>query len=129
MAMRLREGMFGGVAGKAERISVREALGTYTRTPAWQDHAAGWKGTLQEGQVADICVLDGDVMGVDPHDLIELKVAATLVSGKVVYDGASSSARTARAAAARSSSPSHHTSTACLEDGMCCCAMVDRLQS
>ena len=129
MAMRLREGMFGGVAGKAERISVREALGTYTRTPAWQDHAGGWKGTLQEGRVADICVLDGDVMAVDPHDLVNLEVAATLVGGKVVYDTASSSARTARAAAARSSSASHHTSAACLEDGLCCCALVDRLQS
>lgn len=129
MAMRLREGMFGGVAGKAERISVREALGTYTRTPAWQDHAAGWKGTLQEGHVADICVLDGDVMAVDPHDLMSLNVAATMVGGKVVHDGSSSSARTARAAAARFSSLSHHTSTACLGDGMCCCAMVDGLQS
>lgn len=121
--------MFGGVARKAERISVREALGTYTRTPAWQDHAAGWKGTLQEGHVADICVLDGDVMAVDPHDLMSLNVAATMVGGKVVHDGSSSSARTARAAAARSSSLSHHTSTACLEDGMCCCAMVDGLQN
>jgi predicted amidohydrolase YtcJ len=127
MAMRLREGMFGGVAGEAERISVPEALATYTRTPAWQDHAAGWKGTLQRGQVADICVLDGDVMRVDPHDLINLKVAATMVGGKLVYDGGSASAGQATAVAARARSLSHESSTACLDEGLCCCAVTKRL--
>ncbi|MFF5372793.1 amidohydrolase family protein [Streptomyces sp. NPDC013187] len=127
MAMRLREGMFGGVAGKAERISVPEALATYTRAPAWQDHAARWKGTLQQGQAADICVLDGDVMRVDPHDLIVLKVAATMVGGTLVYDGGSASARPARGVAAHAGSLSKHSSTACLDEGLCCCAVTERL--
>lgn len=127
MAMRLREGMFGGVAGEAERISVREALATYTRTPAWQDHAAAWKGTLEVGKVADIVVLDGDVTRTPPRDIVGLGVTATLVNGNVVYDAAASGAGRARAGAAAVSSLSSHTSTSCLAEGLCCCALTERL--
>lgn len=127
MAMRLREGMFGGVAGESERISVREALATYTRTPAWQDHA-GWKGTLQAGKAADIVVLDGDVLRTPPRELVGLKVAATLVNGNVVYDAARSGTGKARArAVAAGTGLSSHTSTACLDQGLCCCALTERL--
>jgi predicted amidohydrolase YtcJ len=128
MAMRLREGMFGGVAGAAERISVPEALATYTRTPAWQDHAEAWKGTLQDGHVADLCIVDGDVLGVDPHQLIELTVSTTLVGGKVVYDASTSAARRATAAAATSSLKGHRQAS-CLDDGLCCCGLVDKLRA
>jgi predicted amidohydrolase YtcJ len=75
----LREGRFGGVAGEAERITVREALVTYTRTPAWQDHADRRKGTLEVGKAADICVVGGDVLNVDPHELISLPIDATVL--------------------------------------------------
>ncbi|WP_148573283.1 amidohydrolase [Nocardioides caldifontis] len=127
MAMRLREGMFGGVAGRAERISVRQALATYTRTPAWQDHAAGYKGTLRPGRVADLCIVDGDVLGVDPHELVDLQVAATLVAGKVVHDGTSSSSRTRASNVAAGIST--HSAGACLEQGLCCCGLSERLQA
>ena len=123
MAMRLREGMFGGeVAGKAERISVRQALATYTRTPAWQDHAAGWKGTLRRGRVADLCIVDGDVLGVDPHDLVELGIATTMVGGKVVHRGGSAGRNAAAGISA-------HSAGACLDDGLCCCGLSERLQA
>jgi predicted amidohydrolase YtcJ len=82
----LREGQFGGVAGEAERISIEEALASYTSTPAWQDHAERWKCTLRRGSAADICVVDGDILGADPHDLPSMKVSTTIVDGNVVYD-------------------------------------------
>jgi predicted amidohydrolase YtcJ len=126
MAMKLREGMFGGVAGKAERINLRQALATYTRTPAWQDHASRWKGTLEPGKVADIAIVGGKVLKVDPHDLVDLEITTTLLGGKVVYDAASSAARrTAKSAAAAGLSPQQ--SAACLGAGMCCCTLVDHL--
>jgi predicted amidohydrolase YtcJ len=131
MAMRLREGMFGGVAGEAERITVPEALATYTRTPAWQDHAARWKGTLQVGRVADLCILDGDLMRTPPRELIGLDVVTTLVDGEVVYDASASGSATrrTRAAAASASALSHSSSVACLQEGRCCCALTDELMA
>lgn len=120
MAAVLREGMFGGVAGEAERITLPEALATYTRTPAWQDHAAGWKGTLAEGMAGDVCVVGGDVLGVDPHDLVALPITATVVGGRVVYERTPAAAVTAPAAA-----HGHERGLACLREGKCCCRLAE----
>jgi hypothetical protein len=65
---------------------VREGLVTYTRTPAWQDHATAWKGTLECGKVADVTIVDGDVLGADPHALITFQVTTTIVGGRVVFE-------------------------------------------
>ncbi|MFI7131492.1 amidohydrolase [Nonomuraea sp. NPDC050153] len=114
----LREGRFGGVAGEAERITVREALATYTRTPAWQDHADRWKGTLEVGMAADICVVGGEVLDADPHELINLPIDATMLGGEVVYRRTDS---TAPASYARTASAWNARGTACLAGGNCCC--------
>lgn len=121
MAAVLREGMFGGVAGEAERITIAEALATYTRTPAWQDHAAGWKGTLSEGMVADICVVGGDVLAVDPHELVNLPVNTTIVGGQVVHERTES----ARIIAV----PAPERGLACLHDGKCCCRLAEEIRA
>jgi predicted amidohydrolase YtcJ len=82
----LREsGASGRVSGSRERISVEEALHTYTDVPAWQDFAEGWKGRLAAGMVADICVLDQDPRSVDPHHIPEIPVTMTFVGGKPVH--------------------------------------------
>jgi predicted amidohydrolase YtcJ len=119
----LREGRFGGVAGEAERITVREALATYTRMPAWQDHADRWKGTLEVGKVADICVVGGDVLDAEPHELINLPIDTTLVGGEVVYRRGASAVTPA--SHVRIASAWHARGTACLEGGNCCCRMAD----
>ncbi|MEH1128891.1 amidohydrolase [Micromonospora sp. CPCC 206061] len=124
MAAVLREGMFGGVAGEAERITLPQALATYTRTPAWQDHAAGWKGTLAQGMVGDVCVVGGDVLGVDPHDLVDLPVTATVVGGRVVYERTPATTVTASAAA-----HGHERGLACLREGKCCCRLAEETRS
>ncbi|MEU8798456.1 amidohydrolase [Spirillospora sp. NPDC048819] len=119
----LREGKFGGVAGEAERITLEEALATYTRTPGWQDHADRWKGTLRPGNVGDVCVVDGDILGVDPHELIDLPIAATVLGGRVVHDGKSGGPRSAIVNAA-ASGKRHDRSVACLQGGRCCCDLA-----
>jgi hypothetical protein len=119
MAAVLREGRFGGVAGEAERITLREALVTYTRTPAWPDHASGWKGTLVRGMVADVCVVGGDVLAVDPHDLVNLPITATIVGGEVMHEGAATT--TAVAAPERG--------LACLREGKCCCRLAEQTRA
>jgi predicted amidohydrolase YtcJ len=120
MAAALREGMFGGVAGEAERITVPEALATYTRTPAWQDHAERWKGTLQQGMVADICVVDGDVLDVHPRELVDLPVTATVLGGRMVYE------RPGAAGPATMPTAAHlGRGLASLHSGRCCCRLAE----
>ncbi|SFQ35665.1 hypothetical protein SAMN04489713_12855 [Actinomadura madurae] len=119
----LREGKFGGVAGEAERITLEEALATYTRTPAWQDHAERWKGTLRPGNVADVCVVDAELMDADPHKLVDLPIAATVLGGSVVYDGKAGT-RTKKIVKAGMSRERHDHRVAALQGGRCCCDLA-----
>jgi predicted amidohydrolase YtcJ len=119
----LRRGQFGGVAGEAERITLREAIRTYTSTPAWQDRAESWKGTLQPGYAADLVVLDGDILETRPARVTELGVTATIVAGRVVHERR----RSAAAAAAAARLPSYSSAErahACLSGGRCCCTLA-----
>jgi predicted amidohydrolase YtcJ len=126
MAAALREGADGRVAGTAERISVPDALATYTRTAAYQDHAEKWKGTLERGMAADVCIVDGNVLARDPHDLIDMQVATTLVDGKVVYErGDGAQAKAAGVAFARAGlDKSGHK---CEAPGQCCCQVAEEI--
>ncbi|MCZ9354717.1 amidohydrolase [Streptomyces mutabilis] len=85
--MVLRESKAAGrVSGPEQRIGLAEALRTYTIDAAWQDFADDWKGSLEPGKVADLCVLDGDLLTADPHDIPEMPVVLTVVDGQVVHD-------------------------------------------
>ncbi|WP_448616537.1 amidohydrolase [Modestobacter sp. URMC 112] len=86
--MILREGKASGaVSGPDQRIGLEDALRTYTRNPAWQDFAEDWKGTLEVGKVADLCVLDADLQTIDPHDMPTMRVVMTVLDGRVVHRG------------------------------------------
>ncbi|OEJ97212.1 amidohydrolase [Streptomyces thermolilacinus] len=85
--MVLRESKAGGrVSGPEQRIGLAEAIRTYTIEAAWQDFADDWKGSLEPGKAADLCVLDGDLLAADPHDIPEMPVVLTVVDGRVVHD-------------------------------------------
>ncbi|MFF4663764.1 amidohydrolase [Streptomyces sp. NPDC001282] len=85
--MVLRESKAAGrVSGPEQRIALAEAIRTYTIDAAWQDFADDWKGSLEPGKAADLCVLDGDLLTGDPHDIPEMPVVLTVVDGQVVHD-------------------------------------------
>jgi predicted amidohydrolase YtcJ len=44
------------------------------------------KGTLQAGMLADIAVLDRDLASTPPPELAQIKVEATVVGGRLVYE-------------------------------------------
>ena len=86
-AMVLREGVPSGkVSGADECITREDAIRAYTINGAWQDHMDHLKGSVEVGKLADFCVLDGDLLAIDPHGIKDLKVAMTIVGGDVVYD-------------------------------------------
>ena len=74
----------GEVHGLEERITVLEAIRTFTIDGAWQDRAESWKGSLVPGMVADYCVLDGRLLGTDEHQIAKTPIAATVVDGRLV---------------------------------------------
>ncbi len=81
----LRQGQQSGqVSGPEQRITLDEALRTYTWAGAWQDHAEADKGTLEPGKLADLCVLEGSLDATAPEDLPQLGISATVVGGREV---------------------------------------------
>jgi len=85
--MILRESKASGrVSGADQRITLAEALRTYTINGAWQDFAEAWKGSLEIGKVADLCILDRDLLSIDPHEIPSARVLMTVLDGQIVHD-------------------------------------------
>ncbi|MEW5722333.1 MAG: amidohydrolase [Thermodesulfobacteriota bacterium] len=83
----LRESLVSGaVSGPEESITVEEALRTYTINSAWQDHLENFKGSIEVGKAADFCVIDKDILTVDPHEIRTINVVKTIVGGRIVYE-------------------------------------------
>jgi predicted amidohydrolase YtcJ len=68
-----------------QRISVREALKAYTSDAAWSAFEENEKGTLAPGRLADFVVLSQDILSVPADAIVQTKVDATAVGGKVVF--------------------------------------------
>jgi hypothetical protein len=70
-----------------QRLKLAEALAAWTFGGAYAEHSEDRKGTLGDGMVADIAVLDQNILTTPVADLHRLKVTATIVGGRVVYEG------------------------------------------
>ena len=75
----------GRVIGPGQRISRREALACASREGAWLSFEEHDKGTLEPGKLADLCILEEDLLGVDEARIPELRAALTMTGGRVVH--------------------------------------------
>lgn len=64
-----------------QRVSLAQALRSYTREPAYAGFNERSLGLIAPGYLADFVVLDRDLFALDPHLLTEAKVLRTIVSG------------------------------------------------
>lgn len=67
------------------RDVLTELLRMYTIAPARQDQAESWKGTLEAGKVADLCVLGADPYVAGVAALPDITVDLTMVGGRIVH--------------------------------------------
>jgi predicted amidohydrolase YtcJ len=72
--------------GKAEAISVAEALNLFTANAAQQERAANLVGRLEAGMLADFIVLDRDPYAISPTELHATVVKMTFINGEKVYE-------------------------------------------
>ena len=69
-----------------ERIDVETALQAYTVNNAWAAGEEAVKGSLEVGKLADIVVLDNDILEIDPDTIKDTNVVFTILGGRVVYE-------------------------------------------
>jgi hypothetical protein len=69
-----------------QKISVAEAVKCYTINDAYAEFAEKEKGSLEVGKWADFVMLSEDIFAIDPVQIREVKVAMTVVGGKMVFE-------------------------------------------
>ena len=71
----------------AERVSRAQALRGFTHDAAYAARLEDDLGTLDEGKLADLVVVDRDPLTVSPDEaILETRVLATFLGGTRVYD-------------------------------------------
>jgi len=70
-----------------QRISVEEAVRAYTWGAAFAAGETHLKGSIEEGKVSDVIVLDRDIFEVPPEEIRDTKVEMTVLGGEIVYGG------------------------------------------
>ena len=66
-----------------ERLSVAEAIGTYTWNGAWNGHNERRRGEIAPGRDADLVVLERDPFLAPARELADIGVAMTLCGGRI----------------------------------------------
>lgn len=70
-----------------QKITLAQAIRAYTVGSAYAEFQEHVKGSLVPGRLADVVMLDRDLFTMNPSALDTVKVALTIVDGKVVYEG------------------------------------------
>ena len=68
-----------------QRITIEQAIRAYTLNSAYANFEADEKGSIEVGKLADITVLDKNLLEIDPSEYLETSVLYTIVDGKIVY--------------------------------------------
>lgn len=69
----------------SEKLSRAEALALFTSDAAYAAFEESWRGRVEAGFAADLTVLERDPMAVPEEEIPALRVAATVVAGRVVF--------------------------------------------
>ncbi len=72
-----------------QRMSRLEALESYTINAAYAAFEESIKGSISVGKLADITVLDRDIMTIPEAEIAGTQIEYTIVGGEVVYSGGS----------------------------------------
>jgi predicted amidohydrolase YtcJ len=66
-------------------ISVLEAIRCATLNGAYASYEEHIKGSIEVGKLADLIILDQDILAVDPMDIHRLQVDMTVIDGQIEY--------------------------------------------
>ena len=68
-----------------QRLTVTEAVYGFTLGAAYASYEETRKGSLTPGKLADLIVLDRDIFSIEPREIAETQVLATMIDGQFVW--------------------------------------------
>lgn len=71
--------------GPEERVSVYDAMKAVTINAAYAYFEEDTKGSIKEGKLADLVILDNNPLKVDKMDIKDIKVLETIKEGETIY--------------------------------------------
>ena len=75
----------GRVLGEHQRIPVMEAIKAVTINGAYQYFEEDTKGSIEEGKLADLVILDKDILSIDKEEIETTKVLETIKEGNTIF--------------------------------------------
>lgn len=82
----LTDTLLSAIPNPDQKISVMDAVRSYTTWPAFASFEETTKGSLEKGKYADFIVISNDIFNADPKELLKTKVVMTVINGRVIYD-------------------------------------------
>ncbi|MCW3978805.1 MAG: amidohydrolase [Candidatus Bathyarchaeota archaeon] len=81
----VRKTRTGQAVSPEEAIGVMDAIRLYTWNGAYLGKEEDVKGSIEPGKLADMIVIDRDILEIPPEEIKDIKVLTTIVDGKIVY--------------------------------------------
>jgi predicted amidohydrolase YtcJ len=69
----------------SQRLTLAEAIRGFTSDAAWAAFEESSRGTIEPGKLADLTIVEGDLLGIPSTELYKAKVRYTVLGGEVVY--------------------------------------------
>jgi predicted amidohydrolase YtcJ len=76
-----------------QRLTLTEALRGYTIEAAYSEFEERAKGSIENGKLADLTIIEQDITRLRPREILGIRVSKTIIGGKVVYDSSQSAGR------------------------------------
>ena len=68
-----------------EAITVTKALAMYTIDAAYSTKEENYKGSIEDGKLADFIILSKDPTIISSNNIEKVEVTTTIIGGKIVY--------------------------------------------
>ena len=75
----------GQIVAPEEAISVMDAIRVYTWNGAYLGKEEALKGSIEIGKLADLVVIDRDILNVPNKEIMDIQVMMTIVGGEIIY--------------------------------------------
>ncbi len=69
-----------------ERLTIQETIEAYTLGSAYAEFREKEKGSLVPGKLADIVILDHNLLEIPSEEILKTRVVYTIMNGKIVYE-------------------------------------------